>query len=114
MSSSPASTHWRTFFSAATAVLRALVVTALADVVAFLEAFFVVVVVRLAAVRVRLTEPLTSVSASLVSSATESSQRLMAAMAKQVEADGESPWTSGETIAPWQEGTAVERGEAGD
>ena len=50
----------------------------------------------------------------MVSSATESSQRLMAAMAKQVEADGESPWTSGETIAPWQEGTAVERGEAGD
>src|ERR671918_267641 len=49
----------------------------------------------------------------MVSSATESSQRLMAAMAKQVEADGASPWASGETIAPWQEGTAVEGGEAG-
>ena len=36
----------------------------------------------------------------------------MAAMAKQVEADGASPWASGETIVPWREGTAVEGGEA--
>jgi enoyl-CoA hydratase len=43
----------------------------------------------------------------MVSSATESSQRLMAAMAEQVEADGGSPWASGETIAPWQDGTAA-------
>jgi enoyl-CoA hydratase len=47
----------------------------------------------------------------MVSSATESSQRLMAAVADQVESDGASPWASAETIGPWQEGTAVERPE---
>ena len=31
----------------------------------------------------------------------------MAAMARQVEADGASPWTKPETLAPWQEGTAA-------
>jgi enoyl-CoA hydratase len=43
----------------------------------------------------------------MVSSATESSQRAMAAMAEQVEADGTSPWASEESIRPWQDGVAA-------
>ncbi len=46
----------------------------------------------------------------MVSSATESSQRLMESMAKQVEADGSSPWASEERIRSWQEGTAARSG----
>jgi enoyl-CoA hydratase len=48
----------------------------------------------------------------MVSSATESSQKAMAAMAKQVQSDGASPWARAESIRPWQEGLAV--GEAED
>jgi enoyl-CoA hydratase/carnithine racemase len=44
----------------------------------------------------------------MVSSATESSQEKMAAMAKQVEADGESPWATAEGLHPWQDGSATE------
>src|SRR6478736_5972676 len=58
-------------FSAAAAVLRTLVVAPLAEAVAFLVAFLVVVEVRLAAVRVRLADLVTSVWATLVSSTTE-------------------------------------------
>lgn len=43
----------------------------------------------------------------MVSSATDSSKRKMAAMARQVDAEG-SPWVRAETLASWQEGTAVE------
>jgi enoyl-CoA hydratase/carnithine racemase len=43
----------------------------------------------------------------MVSSATESSKEKMAAMTRQVEEEGESPWTRAETLQPWQEGTAV-------
>jgi enoyl-CoA hydratase len=43
----------------------------------------------------------------MVSSATETSKRKMAAMARQVEAEG-SPWARAETLAPWQEGTAAD------
>jgi enoyl-CoA hydratase/carnithine racemase len=42
----------------------------------------------------------------MVSSATESSQEKMAAMSKQVEADGESPWATADGLLPWQDGTA--------
>jgi enoyl-CoA hydratase/carnithine racemase len=42
----------------------------------------------------------------MVSSATDSSKRKMAAMARQVEDDGGSPWVTGELLEPWQEGTA--------
>jgi enoyl-CoA hydratase len=42
----------------------------------------------------------------MVSSATESSKRKMAAMARQVQAEG-SPWIRPETLGPWQEGTAA-------
>ena len=42
----------------------------------------------------------------MVASATESSKRKMAAMAKQVEAEGRSPWATAEGLQPWQEGTA--------
>jgi enoyl-CoA hydratase len=42
----------------------------------------------------------------MVSSATESSQEKMAAMASQVESDGKSPWATAEDLAPWQDGTA--------
>jgi len=45
----------------------------------------------------------------MVSSATESSKRLMAAMAKQVDAEGASPWAAAETLEPWQDGTAADR-----
>jgi enoyl-CoA hydratase len=43
----------------------------------------------------------------MVSSATESSKEKMAAMTRQVEVDGRSPWMTGESLGPWQEGTAV-------
>jgi enoyl-CoA hydratase len=42
----------------------------------------------------------------MVSSATDSSQEKMAAMAEQVDTDGKSPWASPEDLAPWQDGTA--------
>src|SRR5262249_56993514 len=44
----------------------------------------------------------------MVSSATESSQKKMAAMAGQVERDGLSPWASAEGLRPWQDGTAAD------
>jgi enoyl-CoA hydratase len=44
----------------------------------------------------------------MVASATESSQEKMAAMAKQVETDGKSPWATAEDLLPWQNGTATE------
>jgi enoyl-CoA hydratase len=44
----------------------------------------------------------------MVSSAGRSSQEKMAAMTRQVEADGSSPWATGEGLLPWQEGTAAE------
>ena len=43
----------------------------------------------------------------MVSSATRSSKEKMAAMSRQVEADGESPWIGPETLGRWQEGTAA-------
>jgi enoyl-CoA hydratase/carnithine racemase len=43
----------------------------------------------------------------MVSSATDSSKEKMAAMSRQVEADGGSPWITAELLEPWQEGTAV-------
>jgi len=42
----------------------------------------------------------------MVSSATSASQKKMAAMARQVEADGSSPWATAEGLVPWQDGTA--------
>jgi enoyl-CoA hydratase len=42
----------------------------------------------------------------MVSSATEASKEKMAAMSRQVEVDGESPWVTAESLEPWQEGTA--------
>jgi enoyl-CoA hydratase len=45
----------------------------------------------------------------MVSSATETSKEKMAAMARQVEAEGGSPWMTAELLEPWQEGTAVGR-----
>jgi enoyl-CoA hydratase len=42
----------------------------------------------------------------MVASATDSSQEKMAAMTRQVEADGESPWATAEGLRPWQDGTA--------
>jgi enoyl-CoA hydratase len=43
----------------------------------------------------------------MVSSATESSKEKMAAMSRQVEADGVSPWVTAGSLEPWQEGAAV-------
>ena len=43
----------------------------------------------------------------MVSSATKSSREKMAAMTRQVEADGRSPWATAESLEPWQDGTAV-------
>jgi enoyl-CoA hydratase len=43
----------------------------------------------------------------MVSSATGSSKEKMAAMSRQVEVDGGSPWITAELLEPWQEGTAV-------
>jgi enoyl-CoA hydratase len=42
----------------------------------------------------------------MVASATDSSQEKMATMAEQVATEGASPWASGETLKPWQDGTA--------
>jgi enoyl-CoA hydratase len=50
----------------------------------------------------------------MVSSATESSKERMAAMSRQVEADGSSPWIRPETLEPWQQGTAVDAKSAGE
>src|SRR5829696_1427377 len=44
----------------------------------------------------------------MVASATDSSQEKMAAMTKQVEAEGRSPWATAEGLGPWQDGTAAE------
>jgi enoyl-CoA hydratase len=44
----------------------------------------------------------------MVSSATDSSKRKMAAMTRQVEADGRSPWVTAEGLEPWQSGSATE------
>jgi enoyl-CoA hydratase/carnithine racemase len=49
----------------------------------------------------------------MVSSATESSKRKMAAMMRQVEAGEGSPWASAERLRRWQEGTAAD-GERSD
>lgn len=43
----------------------------------------------------------------MVSSATETSKEKMAAMTRQVEEEGESPWARAETLEPWQDGSAV-------
>lgn len=42
----------------------------------------------------------------MVASATDSSQEKMAAMTRQVEAEGSSPWATAEDLVPWQDGTA--------
>lgn len=42
----------------------------------------------------------------MVASATDSSQEKMAAMSRQVDADGTSPWATPEGLAQWQDGTA--------
>lgn len=47
----------------------------------------------------------------MVASATDSSQEKMAAMTRQVEAEGESPWATAEGLLPWQDGTAAEETE---
>jgi enoyl-CoA hydratase len=44
----------------------------------------------------------------MVASATESSKQKMAAMSRQVEVDGASPWVTAESLEPWQEGAAVD------
>jgi enoyl-CoA hydratase len=44
----------------------------------------------------------------MVSSATESAKRRMAAMAEEVRERDRSPWIATETLAPWQEGTAAD------
>jgi enoyl-CoA hydratase len=43
----------------------------------------------------------------MVSSAGRSSQEKMAAMTRQVEAEGRSPWASADGLLPWQDGTAA-------
>ena len=48
----------------------------------------------------------------MVASATESSKRKMAAMAREVDAEG-SPWVDAEALARWQEGTASDGEAAG-
>ena len=50
----------------------------------------------------------------MVSSATESSKEKLAAMDRQVEVDGRSPWITSESLEPWQEGTAVSGEEQAD
>jgi enoyl-CoA hydratase len=47
----------------------------------------------------------------MVASAGRSSREKMAAMTRQVEADGRSPWASADGILPWQEGTAAGTGD---
>jgi enoyl-CoA hydratase len=49
----------------------------------------------------------------MVSSATEASKEKMAAMARQVSADGRSPWAADETLRAWQEGTAADSERSG-
>jgi enoyl-CoA hydratase len=44
----------------------------------------------------------------MVSSATDSSQRKMAAMSGRVEAEGRSPWATSDGLLPWQDGTAAD------
>jgi enoyl-CoA hydratase len=44
----------------------------------------------------------------MVSSATDSSQKKMAAMSGQVEAEGRSPWATADGLLPWQDGTAAD------
>ena len=44
----------------------------------------------------------------MVASATDSSQEKMAAMARQVEEEGRSPWASAEGLVPWQDGSAAD------
>lgn len=44
----------------------------------------------------------------MVSSATDSSKRKMAAMSGQVEADGSSPWATAESLEAWQHGRAAD------
>jgi len=43
----------------------------------------------------------------MVASATESSKEKMAAMSRQVEVDGTSPWATAEALEPWQAGSAA-------
>jgi enoyl-CoA hydratase len=43
----------------------------------------------------------------MVSSATESSKEKMAAMTRQVDEEGKSPWARAETLEPWQDGAGV-------
>jgi enoyl-CoA hydratase len=43
----------------------------------------------------------------MVASAGSSSQAKMAAMTRQVESEGKSPWATAEGLLPWQDGTAV-------
>jgi enoyl-CoA hydratase len=50
----------------------------------------------------------------MVSSATESSKQKMAAMRRQVEVDGASPWATAESLGPWQEGAEVSGSGDGD
>jgi len=50
----------------------------------------------------------------MVSSATDSAKEKMAAMSRQVEADGRSPWITSIALEPWQEGRAVPEGERPD
>jgi enoyl-CoA hydratase/carnithine racemase len=49
----------------------------------------------------------------MVASATDSSQGKMAAMTRQVEAEGASPWATAEGLLPWQDGTAAKESEPG-
>ncbi len=44
----------------------------------------------------------------MVASATDSSQEKMAAMSKQVEEEGRSPWASADGLVPWQNGSAAD------
>jgi enoyl-CoA hydratase len=50
----------------------------------------------------------------MVSSATESSREKLAAMARQVEVEGGSPWITSELLEPWQKGTAVGEKDGSD
>ena len=50
----------------------------------------------------------------MVSSATDSAKEKMAAMSRQVEADGRSPWITTDALGPWQEGTAAPEGKRSD
>jgi hypothetical protein len=47
----------------------------------------------------------------MVASATDSSQEKMAAMTRQVESEGASPWATAEGLSPWQEGSAAKESE---